>query len=203
MSAVFVLETVFRQLVTNGFPVALVFAMSRFKCSRKTVLVVFAAVTAAGTAANSALIFTVGPERMKQVYALVLLVPGMLFLLFATKDKPSQLLFHFFTAINAVYLTSILSHFLLGGALDREDGLIWQDALARGVLFAVILILFVKYLREPYQFLADHMKRSGWRVLCAVPMLFFGLVMFLGLYPHVRTDNLLGVTFLYIILGFV
>ena len=47
------------------------------------------------------------------------------------------------------------------------------------------------------------MRKSSWRVLCAIPMLFFCLVMFLGLYPHVRTDNLLGVTFLYVILGFV
>lgn len=203
MDAGFMVETVLRQLVTNGFPVALIFAMSRFKCRRKTAWIVFAVIAAIGTAVNSALIFTVGSERMKQVYALVLLLPSLLFLLFTTKDRPSQLLFNFFTAINVAYLTSILSHFLLGGALDRENSMIWLDALVRGILFVVILFLFVRYLREPYQFLAEHMKKSGWRVLCVIPMLFFGLVMFLGLYPHVRTDNLIGVTFLYVILGFV
>ena len=203
MNTAYAVQTVLRQLVTNGFPVALIFAMSRFKCGRKTVWLAFAVIAAVGTAVNSALILTVGPERMKQVYALVLLAPSLLFLLLTTKDRPSQLLFNFFTAINAVYLTSILSHFLLGGALDREDSLIWLDALVRGALFAVLLFLFVRYLREPYQFLAEHMKKSGWRVLSVIPMLFFGLVMFLGLYPHVRTDNLPGVTFLYVILGFV
>lgn len=203
MNTGLMIENVLRQLVTNGFPVALIFAMSRFKCSRKTGWIVFSILAVLGTALNSILIFTVGPERMKQVYALVLLVPSLLFLLFATKDKPSQILFNFFTAINAVYLTSILSHFILNGALDRENEMVWQDALVRGLIFAVILFLFVRYLREPYQFLATHMKKSGWRVLSVVPMLFFGLVMFLGLYPHVRTDNLPAVTFLYVILGFV
>ncbi|WP_066460123.1 sensor histidine kinase [Anaerotruncus rubiinfantis] len=196
-------QTVLRQLVANGFPVALIFAMSRFKCSRKTAWLFFAMIAVLGTVVNSALIFTVGSERMKQVYALVLLIPSLLFLLFTTKDRPSQLLFNFFTAINVFYLTSILSHFLLGGALDREDVLIWQDALVRGAFFSVILYLFVRYLREPYQFLAEHMRKSSWRVLSVIPMLFFALVMFLGLYPHVRTDNLPGVAFLYVILGFV
>ena len=203
MNTAYAVQTVLRQLVTNGFPIALLFAMSRFKCGRRIVWLFFTGITVIGAAVNSTLIFTVGPERMKQVYALVLLIPSLLFLLFTTKDRPSQLLFNFFTAINAVYLTSILSHFLLGGTLDREDSLIWLDALVRGVLFSAILFLFVRYLREPYQFLAEHMKKSGWRVMSVIPMLFFGLVMFLGLYPHVRTDNLLGVAFLYVILGFV
>ena len=203
MNIEYVAQTVLRQLVTNGFPIALLFAMSRFKCGRKTAWLFFAVIAATGTAVNSALILTVGPERMKQVYALVLLIPSLLFLLLATKDRPSQLLFSFFTAINVMYLTSILSHFLMGGTLDKEDSLIWLDALVRSVFFSVILFLFVRYLREPYQFLAEHMRKSSWRVLSVIPMLFFGLVMFLGLYPHVRTDNLLGVAFLYVILGFV
>lgn len=203
MDAGFMLQTVFRQLVTNGFPVALIFAMSRFKCGRKTVWLCFAAITAIGTAVNSLLIFRFGDERMKQVFALILFLPSLLFLLFQTKDKPSQLLFNFFTAINGIYFSSIISHFIMGGALDRPQELIWLDATVRGGVFAVILFLFARYLREPYQFLAANMKQSGWRVLCVIPMLFFGLVMFLGLYPHVRTDNLLGVTFLYVILGFV
>lgn len=203
MNIELMIEYVLRQLVSNSFPIALIFAMSRFKCSRKTGWLVFSFLAIFGTVLNSILIFTVGPERMKQVFAIVLLVPSLIFLLFATKDKPSQLLFNLFTAINTIYLTSILSHFILNGALDREDELIWQDACVRGLLFALILFLFVRYLREPYQFLATHMKKSSWRVVSVVPMLFFALVMFLGLYPHVRTDNLPAVTFLYIILGFV
>ncbi len=73
----------------------------------------------------------------------------------------------------------------------------------RAAFYCLILFIFSRYLRDPYQFLAANMKRSSWRVLWAIPLLFMGLVMFLGLYPHVRTDNLLGVTFLYVILGFV
>lgn len=198
-----VLEEILRQLVNSAFPMALIFAMSRFKCSRRTVWLAFTLITVLGTVINLSLIFTISPDRMKQYYALVLLVPSLLFLLFASKDKPSQMLFNFFTAINAFYLTSILSHFVLRGPLEHRNQSIWQDALIRGLIFSVLLFLFVRFLRKPYQFLADNMRKSGWRVFCVIPMLFFALVMFLGLYPHVRTDNLLGVTFLYVILGFV
>ena len=84
MNIEYTVQTVLRQLVSNGFLVALIFAMSRFKCSRKTVWFFFAMIAVVGTAVNSALIFTTGSERMKQVYALVLLIPSLLFLLLTT-----------------------------------------------------------------------------------------------------------------------
>lgn len=203
MDAEFVIATMARQLVTNGYPIALIFAMSRFKCKRKTMWMMFALIVLIASLINTFLIFLIGHEQMKQAYAAVVFVPSLLFLFFMTKEKPSQLLFNFFTAINAIYFTSILSHFILGGILDRPEELIFLDALIRAMLFSVILYLFVRFLREPYQFLELYMERRSWRILCVIPMLFFCLVMFLGLYPHVRTDNLLGVAFLYIILGFV
>ena len=76
---------------------------------------------------------------------------------------------------------------------------IWGDALFRLVFFGLVFFLFVRYLREAYHFIAANMKRD-WRVMATLPFLFFALVMFLGLYPHKRTDNLMGVVFLYVIL---
>lgn len=203
MSGTIILQNILRQLVICGCPLALIFIMSRFKCRRRTAWMVFAGILLVATAVNTAVLALVSMERMKQIYALVLLVPSLLFLLFSTKDKPSQLLFSFFTAINAVYFTSILSHFLVGGLINDNSTFIWLDAVIRALLFSLIIFLFVRYLRVPYQFLARHMKTRSWRVLSVIPMLFFGLVMFLGLYPHVRTDNLFSVVFLYIILCFV
>ena len=202
MSGGMLLQNTFRVLVTCGCPLALIFIMSRFKCGRRTVWLVFAAILLATAAVNTALLVLVSPERMKQLYALILFVPSLLFMLFAAKDRPSQLIFSFFTAVNAVYLTSIISHFICGGLKDNTSQ-VWLDALVRAALFSLILFLFSRYLREPYQFLARHMKAGSWRVLSVIPLLFFGLVMFLGLYPHVRTDNLFSVVFLYVILCFV
>lgn len=189
------LQVLLRTLVTCACPVGLLFVMSSFKCRQKTVWAVFAGIVLFSTAVCSALFFTVGLERMRQVYFLILLSPSLLFLLFATTDRPSQIFFNFFTAVNAFYLTSILSHFALGA----KDEPIWADALIRLGIFAIILFLFDRYLRDAYQFIAANMKR-GWRVMAVLPFLFFGLVMFLGLYPHTRTDNLVGVVFLYGIL---
>lgn len=189
------IQVLFRTLVTCACPLALLFAMSGFKCRRKTAWTAFVLIALLGTAVCFALILTVGLEQMWRVYFLVLLIPSLLFLLFATTDRPSQVLFNFFTAINAFYLTAILSHFILGA--DEEP--IWADALLRLAFFGLILFVFVRWLREAYRFIAANMKRD-WRVMAVLPLLFFALVMFLGLYPHKRTDNLMGVVFLYLIL---
>lgn len=200
MAALF--QAVLRLLVTCAYPVALIFTMSRFRLRTRTVWRVYTVIILFGTFLTTVLLCLYGSERMKQLYALILFVPCVLFLLFATKDTPSQIFFNFFTAVNAAYLTSILSHFLMGG-LNDESYMVWLDALLRAFFFTLIIIAFVRYLRRPYQFLAENMKKGSWMALAVVPFLFFCLVMFLGLYPHVRTDNLLGVFFLYIILGFV
>lgn len=197
-----ILENTFRLLVTGGFPIALLFVMAQFKCKRRTAWFFLVGLFLASTAINISMLVFFSSERMKQFFALILLVPSLVFLLFTTRDKPSQLLFNAFTTINAVYFVSILSHFAVGGLSD-DSKLIWLDALVRALLLSLIFFLFSRFLREPYQFLARHMKAGSWRVLSVVPVLFFGLVMYLGLYPHVRTDNLNSVVFLYIILCFV
>ena len=189
------IQVFFRTLVACTCPLALLFAMSGFKCRRKMAWTAFGLIALAGTAVCFTLILTAGLEQMWRVYFLALLVPSLLFLLFATTDRPSQVLFNFFTAVNAFYLTSILSHFVFGS--DGEP--IWGDALFRLVVFGLILFVFVRWLREAYRFIAANMKRD-WRVMAVLPFLFFALVMFLGLYPHKRTDNLMGVVFLYVIL---
>ena len=189
------IQVFFRTLVTCTCPLALLFAMSGFQCRRKTAWTAFGLIALLGTAVCFTLILTVGLEQMWRVYFLVLLVPSLLFLLFATTDRPSQVLFNFFTAINAFYLTAILSHFILGA--DGEP--VWLDALIRLAFFGLILFVFVRWLREAYRFIAANMRRD-WRVMAVLPLLFFALVMFLGLYPQKRTDNLMGVVFLYVIL---
>lgn len=185
----------FRTLVTCSCPLALLFVMSGFKCRRKTAWAAFGLIALLSTAVCFTIFLTVGLEQMWRVYFFVLMVPSLLFLLFATTDRPSQVLFNFFTALNAYYLTSILSHFVFGS--DGEP--VWGDTLFRAAVYGLVIFVFVHWLREAYRFLAANMKRD-WRVMAVLPFLFFALVMFLGLYPRKRTDNLMGVVFLYVIL---
>lgn len=183
-----------RMLVNCLFPLALLFCMTRLRCSRRTAALALAGVGALAVAVNCLLYFTVGQERMMQAFALVVAAPSVLFLLFTAKDRPSQILFNFFTVINVLYLAAILSRLMLG---MRED-LVALDALLRAALYSLAIWTFRRWLNRPYHFLADHMK-AGWRIIALVPFLFFAAVMFLGLYPHVRTDNFPGVLLLYAI----
>lgn len=192
MNPLHIAALVFRTLVNCAFPVALLFCMTRFRCARRTAWLFWGVSVALSVAVNCLLLFTVGQERMMQVFFLVTALPCLIFLLLQSKDRPAQLLFSFFTAINALYLVSILARLSL---FMRED-LIFFDALLRAVLYGLIILAFQKLLNRPYRFLADNMPR-GWRLIALVPLLFFALVMFLGLYPHVRTDNFPAVLMLY------
>lgn len=189
---------VVRMLVNCAFPTALLFCMCRFRYPRKWVRLAYLLLTCVTTLISSIFYFTAGQETMMQSFSMILLLPSITYLFFAAKEKASQLFFSFFTAVNALFLISILSRILL---VMRED-LIWLEALIRALFFSILLFLFHRYLSSAYQYLVDHMKR-GWGVIAVIPFLFFVFVLYLGLYPHVRTDHFAAVLFLYVILCFV
>ena len=188
----------FRAFVISAFPMALFFSMTRLRTASKTKWILYGILVSISAFINFSLIFLLGHEQMMRVFVLLLLIPSSILLLIYSKDRLSQIFFNFFTSVNALYFTSILSHFISGPANSH----IFLDALIRALFLSCILFVFRRYLIGPYHFLAANMKKS-WGMIAAIPFLFFALVMFLGLYPHVRSDNLPGVVFLYIILGFV
>lgn len=187
-----------RMLVNCLYPLVLVFSMTRMKCTKKTSKLIFGGLLVFSVAVNTALYYIAGQEMMMRVFAIVILVPCVILLAILSKDRPSQLFFSIFTAINALYFVSILGRFMSG--LNEE--MIWVDAFGRAVLYSAILFVFYRYLDNAYHFLAENMQK-GWGIISIIPFLFFCLVMFLGLYPTVRSDNLMAVLILYIILCFV
>lgn len=183
-----------RAAVNSVCPLALLFSMVEFKCRARTAWRVFAALALFAVAANAGLLYLLGRERMMQLFAVVVAVPSVLALLLLTRDRPSQLLFAFFTAINALYLTAILGRLVMG-----MSEAVWGEALTRLALYGAIIYFFRRYLNGPYHFLARNMQ-AGWGIIAMMPFLFFCMVMFLGLYPTVRTDNFPAVILLYAVL---
>lgn len=188
----------FRAAVNSAFPIALFFSMTRLRCTQNTKWIIYGFLTCFSSLINTFLFFSVGQEVMMRVFVFIVLIPSIIVLIIYSEDRLSQILFNFFTAVNALYLVSILGHFMSGS----NDDLIFLNALFRAFLFSVIIFIFHRSLNEPYHFLAANMEK-GWGIIAAVPILFFVLVMFLGLFPHTRSDNLPAVVFLYIILGIV
>ena len=76
-----IIQQILRMLITYAFPVALIFSMSRFRCRRRTMWLAFLLITLFGTAVSTFQFLYPGMERMKQLYALNLLVPCLIFLL--------------------------------------------------------------------------------------------------------------------------
>lgn len=184
-----------RSLVNGFYPTALIFIMTDFRCSRRTAWTAYAVVSLVAASFNTTLLFLFGRTVMMQSFVLVTSIPCILALLFLAKDKPSLLLFNFFTAFNVLYFLSILGRLMIA---MRED-IIWAEVLIRALLFSAVLYLFQRFVAAPYHYLASNMKQ-GWRVIAAIPILSFAIVMFLGLYPSIRTDNYPAVLMMYGIL---
>lgn len=185
-----------RIVVNVVYVLALVFVMSNFKCGHKTVVTAYVLVLAVSASFNGGMYLLFGRERMMQVFAVSIAVPCLIALLTLTRDRFPELMFNFFTAVNALYLVSVI-----GLSISRNE-ILWLDILIRSALYSVILYLFSRYFSAPYHFLAENMTK-GWWAISVIPFLFFFLVMFLGLYPKVNNDNFPAVLILYVILGFV
>lgn len=181
-----------RSLVNGFYPTALIFIMTDFRCSRSAARTAYLAVSLISAAINVGLLFLFGRAVMMQLFVLTTAVPCIIILAFLAKDKPSLLLFNFFTAVNVLYLLAILGRLVI----SMRDDLIWAEALIRAALFSVVLYVFHRFLAGPYHYLAANMKK-GWRVIAVIPMLSFFLVMYLGLYPSIRTDNYPAVLMMY------
>lgn len=188
--------TIFRVSVTALYMLALIFLMSRFQCNAKTARIVYIAVGAYSVLFNGILCVLFGRTVMMRYYALGIAIPCLFVMVLYTKDKFSQLFFNFFTAVNAMYLTSVI------GLSATHGEIIWLDTLIRAVLFSGILYLFRHYFAGPYHFLAENMIK-GWIVISMIPFLFYAMVMFLGLYPTLRHDNFPVVVMLYIVLALI
>lgn len=187
---------IFRVSVTALYMLTLIFLMSRFQCSEKTARTAYIAVAAFSVLFNGTLCVLFGRTVMMRYFAVGISVPCLLVLFLFTKDKFPQLFFNFFTAVNAMYLTSVI------GLSVAHGEIIWLDTLIRAVLFSGILYLFRHYFAGPYHFLAENMQK-GWFVISMIPFLFFAMVMFLGLYPTLRHDNFLVVVMLYVVLALI
>lgn len=181
----------FRNITSSLYPLALVFIMTNFKCSVKFVRMAFGGVVLFALLFNVIFSYLFGREIMIRYYSIFVAVPCILLVLLLSRDGFFQHFFNFFTAINVLYFLAII-----GKLVQLMEDKIWLDVLVRSILFAFILFLFQHYWRRPYHFLTVHMEK-GWGVISVIPFLFFVLVMFLGLYPRIRNDNLVAVILLY------
>ena len=174
---------------------ALMFVMSNFKCSAKTARCAWLLTAAVSFGVNTVIYCLAGRTVMMRFFAVTTAVPCLIALLVLTKDRFPQLFFNFFTAVNALYLVSVIGLTAASG----PEKLIWLDMLVRLALYGGILFLFQRYFSGPYHFLAEHMKR-GWWAISLIPFLFFCMVMYLGLFPVLRHDNYPAVVMLYMVL---
>lgn len=188
--------SIVRIAVNAVYLLALMFAMSNFKCGARTRRRAYWVVLAVSAGFNIGVFLLFGRPRMMQVFALSVAVPCLAALVLLTKDRFPELFFNFFTAVNALYLVSVI------GLSISKNEILWLDILIRAALYSGILYFFARFFSGPYHFLSENMKK-GWWVISAIPFLFFAMVMFLGMFPTLNHDNFPAVLLLYVILGFV
>lgn len=184
---------ILRTAINNIYPLALIFTMTNFKCRRRYAFLTAGFIGILALFTDVFLRFHWGEVTLMRYFTLVLAVPSITTLLFMAKDRPSQIFFHFFTAINMLYMSSIIGH--ITGSADYLP----YDVIIRALFYTLTIYLFHRFLAKPYRFLALHMKR-GWIMIAAIPFLFYLLVMAMGLYPVLWSDHIYLFFIVYVIL---
>lgn len=188
-----------RILVSTIAPLMLIFIMTDFKCSRKKAFLIFTSIFCIASIANIFLYIVFGHAMMMRIFSVIVAVPCLIALFIMTNNYFAQIIFNFFTSINVLCFVSVWGIVVGGG---EENTKVWIDLAVRIVFFSIFLFLIKFYLMQPYRFLIGSMKK-GWRVVSVIPVLFFGLVMFLGLFPVSRSENFIAIQCIYIIFFFV
>lgn len=195
------METLFAILnmaVSSICPIALIFVLCNFKCSRKTSVITFILLCSSVTAVNCMVQFTFGRQAELGFFSIIVGIPTIGALLFLTKDRFSVIFFNFYTAINALYLVSILSNSV---TIIFNTHLILEN-IVRIILFCFIVYSIRHYFIEPYHLLTQTSNHSLGMVP-VIPFLFFCQSMFMGLHPTFQNITTIAIILLYVVLIFV
>lgn len=182
-----------RTVLDTTYLLALISIMTSFSCKRSMSVLTGVMIGAVSISFNFFYIFTAGEENLFRFFPLILGSLALPALFILTEDKPFQIFFHFFTAMNMMYMCIVICHII--GSTKH----LLTEVLARALIYVTLLFFFYRYLAKPYQLLARNMKRD-WPMIAAIPFLFFVLVMMLGLYSPFRFDSLFLIFIVYMIL---
>lgn len=184
---------ILRIAMNNAYPLALIFTMTNFKCRRRYAFVTAAFIGIFAFFIDLFLRFHWGEETLMRYFTLVLAIPSVFSLLLMTKDRPSQVFFHFFTAVNMLFMSSMI------GYVTGSVKYLPYDVITRALFYMLTIYLFHRFLAKPYRFLALHMKK-GWVTIAVIPFLFYLLVMAMGFYPAMWSEHPYLIFLVYIIL---
>lgn len=112
-------------------------------------------------------------------------LPSLIFFFIMAKNRGTRFLFTF-CVVDTIVLEILFITNLLDGFIGIENYVVMF--ISRLVLFPLIEFLIVKYLRKPYHFLQQNMKK-GWGVFSILASLFYVIIIWTTYYPTVVLDR--------------
>lgn len=181
-----------KTLVTTFMTLLLMFVLTDFKYSRKTILAVFSAYFLYVGVSSWLLIHLLGWVGFMRAMVLSLFVPAMAIMYFVATDHAMQAVFNYVTQLTIALILSVTGT-LLNTALHGNK---ITDLLLRIVLFLAAFLLEYRCARKPYRRVADNIT-ADWLFLAAIPVFFCVLILMCGLYPVHFTQSVWSVVHVY------
>lgn len=156
---------------------------SRF--SRTKTNIITAIVILPLTALNLFNVIFLGTERAGQLVVFTCVLPSLLLFLLMAKNRDTRFLFTF-CLIDTIILEVLFITNILDGILGLGNYLVMF--LSRLLIFPLLEILIVKYIRRPYQLLQSQMKK-GWGVFSVMAALFYALLLLETYHPYIILER--------------
>lgn len=181
-----------KTLVTTFMTLLLMFVLTDFKYSRKTILAVFSVYFLYVGVTSWLLIHLFGWITFIRIMILSICVPAMVIMYLVATDHAMQAVFSYVTQLTVALVLSVTGT-LLNTALHGNK---ITDLLIRIALFLAAFFLEFCYARKLYRRVADTLK-THWTFLAAIPVFFCILILICGLYPVHFTQSVWSAVHVY------
>lgn len=134
---------------------------------------------------NLANVLIFGIETAGKLIIPCCVLPSLIFFFIMAKNRGTRFLFSF-CVVDTVVLEVLFLTNLLDELLGIENYVVMF--VSRLVIFPLFEFLMLKYLKKPYRFLQQNMKK-GWGVFSILAMLFYVIIIWTTYYPTIVLDR--------------
>lgn len=136
-------------------------------------------------AVNMANVLFLGIEKAGQLVVFSCVLPSLLFFFLMAKNRDTRFLFTF-CLVDTVILEVLFATNILDTIVGLDGYLVMF--LSRLIVFPLLELWLVKYLRRPYQLLQQQMQK-GWGVFSIMAALFYAAMLLSTYHPFIITER--------------
>lgn len=156
---------------------------SRFSARKTNILTCIFMVPV--TLVNLMNVIFLGIEKAGQLVIFACVLPSLIFYFLMAKNRDTRFLFTF-CLVDTIILEVLFATNILDSVVGFDHYIVMF--LSRLIIFPLLEVCLVKYLRRPYQLLQQQMKK-GWGVFSVMAALFYAVMLLSTYHPFIITER--------------